>query len=81
MSVIDVVMISSPGSGSSAATAAWTAALPDAQATACSHAEQLGERGLELLGERALGRRQGPAARTSARASSSSAPNERPLAS
>ena len=35
MSVIDVVMISSPGSGSMAATAACTAAEPDAQATAC----------------------------------------------
>jgi hypothetical protein len=36
MSVIEVVMISSPGSGSTTATAACTAAEPDAQATACS---------------------------------------------
>ena len=34
MSVIDVVTISSPGSGSIAATATCTAAVPDAQATA-----------------------------------------------
>ncbi len=35
MSVIDVVTISSPGSGSTTATAACTAAEPDAQAMAC----------------------------------------------
>ena len=34
MSVIAVVTISSPGSGSMAATATCTAAVPDAQATA-----------------------------------------------
>ena len=34
MSVIGVVTISSPGSGSMAATAAWIAAVPEAQAEA-----------------------------------------------
>ena len=34
MSVIDVVTISSPGSGSMAAIAVWTAAVPEARATA-----------------------------------------------
>jgi len=35
MSVIGEVMISSPGSGSSAATAVCTAAVPEAHAQAC----------------------------------------------
>ena len=35
MSVIGVVMISSPGSGSIAATAVWTAAVPEVTARAC----------------------------------------------
>ncbi len=35
MSVIGLVTISSPGSGSIAAIAVWTAAVPDAQAYTC----------------------------------------------
>ena len=69
MSVIGVVTISSPGSGSSAATAAWMAAVPDEQATAVADAEQGGEVGLEPLDERALGARQRAAARAPPRAS------------
>ena len=44
-------------------------------------AEQLAQRGLELLGELALGGGQHPLSSTSVSASSSSGPNERPLAS
>ena len=54
MSVIDVVTISSPGSGSIAATATCTAAVPDAQATAARVAEHVGEARLERGDVRAL---------------------------
>ena len=55
MSVIDVVTISSPGSGSSAATAQWTAAEPDAQAWRVLRPEQRGEVGFQRLDELPLG--------------------------
>ena len=55
MSVIDVVMISSPGSGSMAATAQCTAAVPEVTRARVGRAVARGEGLLELFHLRALG--------------------------
>ena len=81
MSVMEVVMISSPGSGSRPATATWTAALPEAQAMTCSTPSSSLSEASSCLVNEPLVAVSTPLSRTAVSASISSGPNERPLAS
>ncbi len=81
MSVIDVVMISSPGSGSMAATATWIAAVPDVQAQACFAPQSDAKRSSKLRVKLPLVGVSVPLWIASARFAISSAPSVRPLAS
>ena len=81
MSVIDVVMISSPGSGSIAATATCTAADPDASATANSAPIIAAKRFSRVAQAVPLVQVSVPVSITLASSASSSCPSVRPLLS
>src|SRR4051794_2964209 len=81
MSVIEVVTTSSPGSRSSPARATCTAAVPEAQATTCSTPSMSATAASKRLVNSPLVAVSVPLSSTARRASSSSGPNERPLAS
>src|SRR5579859_2569213 len=80
MSVIDVVTISSPGSGSTAATAAWIAAVPDVVQRQNGVPTCSANRFSKRVTIVPLVQFSVPDAMTSARSSSSSLPNDRPVA-
>ena len=81
MSVMGVVTISSPGSGSIAATAAWTAALPEASATTCSTPRRSASAASRYLVCDPFVAASTPLVTTAVSAASSSSPKDRPLAS
>ncbi len=81
MSVTDVVMISSPGAGSTAATATWTAALPEAQAMTCCTPSISASAASSALVWAPFVAVSTPLWMTSVNAAISSGPKDRPLAS
>ena len=81
MSVIGEVTISSPGSGSMAATAAWIAAVPEAQAETCVAPISAANSAAKLLTNLPLVLVSVPLRIASVTSAISSSPSRRPLAS
>src|SRR5262249_16748939 len=81
MSVIGVVMISSPGSGSMAATAVWIAAVPEVTARACRVPCSSAKAASKAFTWVPLVQLRVPELMTARRSANSSSPRSRPLGS